>query len=180
MLSALKSGSGWFVQTSLSAYGLPRPRLSACNGFAEMGHRKTHLLIATIVLGLLLSQTASAALVQGDSLLTLTAGDALLKPFVEELLSSAVSSCASAIPIPSPSEPSGEEERPLEICPFGGLIPAEAAASNVHSQSEGGSIGAALAAAAAYLPEFSPQGSVPREAKPILPTGPPFFLLRPV
>ena len=144
-----------------------------------MGRRKSHLLIATVVLGLLASQTASAALMQTDSLLTPTAGDALLEPFLEELLSSAVGSCASPIPMPTPSEGSGEEERPLEICPFGGLIPGQAAASNVNSQSQGGSVGVALAPPAARLPELSPQGSVPREAKPILPTGPPFDLLRP-
>ena len=145
-----------------------------------MGHRKTHLLVATVVLGLLVSQTASAALVQGDSPHTLTVRDAFLEPFVEEFLSSAMSECASATPVPAPSEGSGEEERPLEIRPCGGLVPGEAAASHVNSQSQGGSIGVALAPPAAPLPQLSPQGSVPPESKPILPTGPQLQLLRPV
>lgn len=145
------------------------------------GHRRIRLLMGMAVLwGALFANTAAAALVFEGCPSYPTFGDMLLEALAEELLSSAVTCPASALPGPCPSDPPAEEEQPSIVRHAEGLIPGGAAASNVSSPSNGGSIGAALAAAAACLPEIDPQGSVAPEAKPILPTGPPFKLLRPV
>ena len=121
-----------------------------------------------------------AALLLHDSWADPTFRVALLETFAEELLSSPGTPPGEASPAPSPSDPPAEEECPAVVLYAEGLIPCGAAASNSGSQTTGGSTGAALAAAARYLPELDLQGSLPSEAMPILPTGPPFKLLRPV
>ncbi|HUT91558.1 MAG TPA: hypothetical protein VMY37_18815 [Thermoguttaceae bacterium] len=128
--------------------------------------------------GALFANTAVAALVFDDRPLAPTSGDMLLEAVAEEFLSSAVTCPASALPGPSPSDPPAEEEPPGIVRHAERLIPGGAAPSNSSSPSNGGSADSALAAAP-YLPEIDPRGSVPPEAQPILPTGPPFELLRP-
>lgn len=80
-------------------------------------------------------------------------------------------------PVPSPDEPSREPAFHLA----NGFLPASGWHSTSASQS-GGHSGSqtALAASPACLPEAGPRGVLHTEAKAILPSGPPFKLLRPV
>jgi len=145
-----------------------------------MGRRRVHLLIGIVGLcGALCASTAVAALVFEDAALAPTTAGTLFDVLAEELLSTPETPPAEASPSPSPSDPPAEGEYPAIVRYAEGLIPGGAAGSNSSSQSTGGSTGEALAAAARYLPELDLQGSLPSEAMPLLPTGPPFDLLRP-
>ena len=137
------------------------------------------LLIGTAaLLGIVCANPAVAALIN-DPLSDPNPAEILLKALAEELLASVEVCPASGVAAPSPSEPAPEQEGPSIVRPAEGLIPAGAAASNVNSQSNGAPPGQALTGAAPYLPEIDAYGSVPAQPKPILPTGPPFKLLRP-
>jgi len=146
-----------------------------------MGRRRAYLLAGIVGLcGALFANTAVAALLLQDSWAGPTFGAILLETFAEEMLSTPETPPDEASPGPSPSDPPAEGEYPAIVSYAEGLTPGGAAGSNSSSQSTGGSTGEALAAAARYLPELDLQGSLPSEAMPNLPSGPPFKLLRPV
>jgi hypothetical protein len=83
---------------------------------------------------------------------------------------------------PSPSSPRDDGENPPQVDQLEGLAPAGTAAGQPSSASQGGGNGSSNAATTGILcdlPQPALQTTLPREARPYLPTGPPFELLRP-
>ena len=148
-----------------------------------MGWRRIRLLIGLVgLLELMFANTVVAALVVEHSASAPPFGDTLLERLGEEVLASAVTCPASALPGPDPLDPPPEKRHPSILRHIEALTPGGVAASNSSSPCKVGCTGAALAAAlaAAWLPKIDPRGSVPPKAAPIVPTGCPLSLLRPV
>jgi hypothetical protein len=138
-------------------------------------------LVALLVL--LAAKPATATLVLGDICpSSVGCADSLLASLASQLLASA------ELPRPAPhtgASPARSEDKEDDRPAFQlleGLLPAPAAGchTNSVSQSSGsGSTGAALASAVGDVPPPGLWATLPSEAKTILPTGPPFELLRP-
>ena len=81
-----------------------------------------------------------------------------------------------------PSAPPDNSENPPTVDQFEALAPAGGSAGQPSSVSQGGGSGSSNAAISGILydlPQPALQTALPREARPYLPTGPPFELLRP-
>jgi hypothetical protein len=83
---------------------------------------------------------------------------------------------------PCPSSPRDDGENPPTVDQFEGLAPPGAVAGQPNSISHGSVAGANVAATTSLLcdaPEPSLRTGLPGEARTVMPTGPPFELLRP-
>ena len=81
-----------------------------------------------------------------------------------------------------PSSPPNDREDPPTVDQLEAFSPANGSAGQPSSVSQGGGSGsssAAISGAFCDLPQAPLQTALPREARPYLPTGPPFELLRP-
>ena len=130
----------------------------------------------------LASGSAVAAIITPDAFLQLGSEEVLVQPVVEDLLASA--ECGeTAIPAaPQPSAPENDRDDPRTPLLMRGLEPAAgtAAGPSFGSHSTGGGpSNSAIAVASTDLPQATLQTALPKEARPYLPTGPPFELLRP-
>ena len=149
-----------------------------------MAWRRTNLLLvlAGLFLGLA-SQPAVATLVVGEATPSLEGHpDNLLQSLASQLLASAEMAGPAAPTSPNPAPSEENENDPPAFRVLEGLLPAPAAGcpSNSVSQLSGsGSTGAALASRICDVPPPGLWVTLPSEAKTILPTGPPFELLRP-
>ena len=144
--------------------------------------RTSLLLLAGLFVGLA-SQPAVATLVVGEATPS-SAGhaDNLLQSLASQLLVSADMAGPASPTGPNPAPSEDNENDPPAFQVLEGLLPAPAAGcpSNSVSQLSGsGPSGVALASRISDVPPPSLWAALPSEAKTILPTGPPFELLRP-
>jgi len=150
---------------------------------------KTQREARTLMAGLiglaiaLACQSASAALVVGDAApFLVTKDDNLLRALANQVLASAESAGVSQGSNPDPVAPQQDKQRQPRLQSHDGVLSGlgTGCASSCTSQGTGsGWSGFALASMSFYVPQFSPGASLPGEAKTVLPTGPPFELLRP-
>ena len=149
-----------------------------------MTWRRASLLLGVVGLCFALApHTARATLVLGEACPSLGGStDALLESLATQLVSSAEMAGPGTATSPSPAPSEENEDEPPAFRLPEGLLPAPATGcqSNSVSQSSGsGSSGAALASRISDLPPPRLWAALPSEGKTILPTGPPFELLRP-
>ena len=145
--------------------------------------RASVLLVLAGLFVALASQPAVATLVVGEAAPSLAGHpDNLLESLASQLLASAEMAGPATPTGPNPA-PSEENENDLSAFRLmEGLLPAPAAgcpANSVSQLSGSGSTGAALASRICDVPLPRLWAALPSEAKTILPTGPPFELLRP-
>jgi hypothetical protein len=137
-----------------------------------MGRRETRLVLVGVC-GVLAALVSNCAL--GSIIVDRPAAEEFSHP---DGMLDASQGMAPAAPV-LPPDKGGD---PLTIHPIEGLAPAGTSAGPPNSVSQGGGNGssnAAMAGVLPSLPEPALQTSLPRKARPIMPTGPPFELLRP-
>lgn len=149
--------------------------------------RRTRLVLSG-VLGLLValaSSSALGALIFDPDALPVPAvgqGDAI-QPLAEGCLDTGGMGAGLGATLPGgPLTPPDDEENPPTVDRLEALAPAGGSAGPPSSLSQGGGNGgsnSAIPGASSILPDPALQTALPTDARPILPTGPPFGLLRP-
>ena len=149
-----------------------------------MTWRRTSLLLGVLGLCLALApQPAKATLVVGTAFpSSVGQGDDFLESLARQLVSS-TGMAGPATPIaPGPAPSEDDEDDPPAFRLPERLLPAPATgcqANSVSQSSGSGSTGVALASRICDVPPPGLWATLPSEAKTIMPTGPPFELLRP-
>ena len=150
-----------------------------------MTARRTRLLLTGLV-GLLVAfaaSTAPGAIVPGNAARPLDAVESdLARLFVTQFLDSQASLDGMAGSVPLSSDPSPEGDSPptlQEVEHLLAAVPTGCQPNSVSQSSGSGASNPAVAGAFCHLPQTALQTTLPREARPYLPTGPPFELLRP-
>jgi len=151
-----------------------------------MSRPKTSILVVLIagLAAALASNTATAALVLGtqDFPLPDRCGADLVQPLADELLHAIVLAAAETFSTSPCSDLPEEPDKPPSVQYRDGILPGTAGGcqSNSVSPTNGpGSSTGAIAGTVHNLPDPPLQTPLAREGRPILPTGPPFELLRP-
>jgi hypothetical protein len=149
---------------------------------SPMTWRRTSLLLGVVGLCLALApQPATATLVVGEaSPSSVGHPDNLLESLASQLLASAEMAGPATPVSPNPAPSEDNENDPPVFRLMEGLLPAPATGCQSNSVSQwSGSTGVALASRICDVPPPRLWAALPSEAKTILPTGPPFELLRP-